>query len=930
MKGDEDIVALRCYIEHKQDYEPVNKANDGWNHLDKSDRSLRDAANDSMVLVLDAETTADQYQNLLFGSCGIWINGCRWKFFLFHADDLPKDKVDIIKGQAAKINATVMSRTDFVERVFFQYAYHVRAKIIGFNLKFDLSTLAISYGEARKPKFHNGFSLKLSPYPVRPRVWIRTLNSKAAFTEFAPPLKSKKSERKLFRHFRGCFIDLRTVTFALTNKSHTLESALKAFGCQMRKLSTEEHGKLTPEYVKYNVNDTLSTHELFEKVVEWYSHYNLKKGLNQLYSPASIGKAYLDEMGVTPFLDKNSKFPPQLLGYVMTSYYGGRTETRIRKQATKVCYLDFASMYPSVYVLLDIDAFLKAEKITYNDTTKQTKEFVASITLDNIVEKKIWSCLHTLCKVRPEDDIFPFRSLYGDKNAYNIGLNYVTATDGSSAWYTLADVIASKLLTGKTPKIIRAITFCPQGRQRGLRAINIVGGIVVRPEDDFIQKLIVERLRMKKDSKSLASQKRSQADQLQTDLKIIANSSSYGIYIEMNTEEGNDHVLVHGINPFDANVNRIETQGRAFNPIMGTFIPAGARLILAAVEAVMVKNCGHFVYCDTDGVFISPQHATLVQDFFRPLNPFGIGGDVFKIEEDDHDRPLDDVWLYAISSKRYVLYDRDEKTGQIKIRKYSSHGLGHMQGINEELWWQDILQLHYHPEYKAKVLDKYKERFAVARLTVNDYRTFSRFKNYNKNQPLKKQLKPFSFMTVGVGCQIDEETGKPVIPTVPYIAPNSMQFQDVPYMPFFNYKTGRRYSENTEFYWQPLSDTFEQFVNHSESKFDGDIGELCRKCVRFSAQSIHYIGKETNELEESEVIGADLDNYTEYAQQLDNIGGWKECILNALPRDVRPYGITANHLWYIKRTVHKGEFRKLKSKTISQLIEFIRVKHWQH
>ena len=46
--------------------------------------------------------------------------------------------------------------------------------------------------------------------------------------------------------------------------------------------------------------------------------------------------------------------PDEVLGYSMTAYYGGRTECRIRGVELPVRYVDFASMYPTVFVLLDL------------------------------------------------------------------------------------------------------------------------------------------------------------------------------------------------------------------------------------------------------------------------------------------------------------------------------------------------------------------------------------------------------------------------------------------------------------------------------------------------------------------------------------------------------------------------------------------------
>jgi len=55
-------------------------------------------------------------------------------------------------------------------------------------------------------------------------------------------------------------------------------------------------------------------------------------------------------------------------------------------------------------------------------------------------------------------------------------------------------------------------------------------------------------------------------------------------------------------------------------------------------------------------------------NFFKPLNTYSLDvDDMFKIEKDDNDEPLDNVMFYGISEKRYRLFDINE--GKINIRK---------------------------------------------------------------------------------------------------------------------------------------------------------------------------------------------------------------------------------------------------------------------
>jgi hypothetical protein len=76
--------------------------------------------NRSVVLVLNTETTVDQYQNLLFGSCGKWINGVSSEFYIFYNEGIVKEKdIEIITSFAVKHKYKVLTRKQFVENVFY-------------------------------------------------------------------------------------------------------------------------------------------------------------------------------------------------------------------------------------------------------------------------------------------------------------------------------------------------------------------------------------------------------------------------------------------------------------------------------------------------------------------------------------------------------------------------------------------------------------------------------------------------------------------------------------------------------------------------------------------------------------------------------------------------------------------------------------------
>jgi hypothetical protein len=60
---------------------------------------------------------------------------------------------------------------------------------------------------------------------------------------------------------------------------------------------------------------------------------------------------------------------------------------------------------------------------------------------------------------------------------------------------TIPDLIASKILTGKTPRILQALRFDPRGRTPDLQRVNLLGEVPISPEEDFFRAVIEQRKR---------------------------------------------------------------------------------------------------------------------------------------------------------------------------------------------------------------------------------------------------------------------------------------------------------------------------------------------------------------------------------------------------------------------------------------------------
>src|SRR5882762_4158525 len=210
------------------------------------------------ALVWDTETTLDLEQTLNFG---VWrfcqLQGTEYVAVqegIFYRDGLASKDIRKILAYKQKhladglVNGadpelTVLSRAEFVERVFWE-SVRAGALIVGFNLSFDISRIAVRWTAAR----NGGFSFVLSQLNKkqvenqhRPRIRIAPLNGVAEQIELTAVYR--KNEQQRWR--RGRFLDLHTLAFALTDNSYSLASAIKAFGSQPEKMEHEPTGRVT-------------------------------------------------------------------------------------------------------------------------------------------------------------------------------------------------------------------------------------------------------------------------------------------------------------------------------------------------------------------------------------------------------------------------------------------------------------------------------------------------------------------------------------------------------------------------------------------------------------------------------------------------------------------------------------------------------------
>jgi hypothetical protein len=748
---------------------------------------------DGMVLVFDCETVDHR---LKFGALEIYQRRRLKTRAVFYRDDLPEadpEGHEQLKEICRAADVRLVNREWFFQNAIWP-ARKYGWTIAGFNIAYDLSRIADSVEPATKTarlgaRFCNGFAFKKglvgTKKDVPPPVFCR--------------IKRDDRHHVRFDMKRAVVLDPATAAFAYTDRNHSLESACHAFGVPFEQRPGAHSGEITPENVAGCLYDVAKTSELLWAIDAEHSRHPIDLHLSRAQSGASIAKAYLDALGVRSRLEVQPAFPKTYLGTSAQGYYGGRVEARIVKTPLPCVYLDFLSMYPTVFALLGlwfkhvIPAKLEVEEMAPAEIEALLDRLRKHT--DDLFDPATWKELDFFALVEPNGASLPARAVIADsrrrahdkmppaddQRAANAVVTIGPVESERPLWWAAPD-LAAAAIGGSEPRIVRAWRLRPHGTQEGLQRLALRGADAFEPEREDLFAGFVE-LRRRKSSDALDDERRS------TGYKVIANSGAYGVFAETNPidvdtgEAGRKprRVTVYAETTFESEVDRPERPGRFNFFPTASLVTAGARFMLALAQQYVEQAGGELAYCDTDGAaVVATKHGGFVpceggpcrladgtravralswtqvdaiRERFTALNPYdreAVPGTILKLEDenftDERREERCELYCYAVSEKLYALFTLDER-GEPVIRKYSSHVLGQYRspllgdrhGWIIDAWNREIraaLGLHVEPF-------AWEQYPAISQLTLT---TWNVFEPYRKND----RLRPFDFLAVGV------------------------------------------------------------------------------------------------------------------------------------------------------------------------------------
>jgi hypothetical protein len=522
------------------------------------------------------------------------------------------------------------------------------------------------------------------------------------------------------------------------------------------------------------------------------------------FSPATIAKAYLDAMGITPLMRRCSDVPDWVHAAAMEAFYGARAECRIRKVPVPVALVDFTSMYATVDTLMGLFDLLTAERIDVDtEATADVQQLLDTITEEDCFNQDRWRDFVGLVQFQPDGQVLPVRADYQPRLtgnhvldqdetltgvSYGIGVNPFTASQ--PLWYTIPDAIAATLHAGRAPQILQAIRLRPAGgKLDSLRPVRLRGEVLIDPsKEDFFARVVEQRQTSKARTQDHTEDCACQDCTTAAFLKVLASAGSYGIFAEIIRHEvpnsRNETVTVHlpdGTNQ-DVKPNAVEEPGRYCFPAVAACLTGAARLMLTLLERQVTAVGGSYAFCDTDSLAIvatedgalipcpggphrtdddesavlalSSHQVTTIRNRFESLNPYAAGvlpDGLLKLEQT--------AQCLVISAKPYALFhiDPDAPLGfVIDPEKHSQHGLGHLlnptnpdsdgRGWVRQFWVVLIAEALGLP---TPVLD-WLERPAIGQFTLSTPGQLAVFHSYNTDQPYQEQVKPYNFLNTAI------------------------------------------------------------------------------------------------------------------------------------------------------------------------------------
>jgi hypothetical protein len=288
------------------------------------------------------------------------------------------------------------------------------ALIVAHDPPREISRIAIKWNKSAKAR--RGFSFyfrmfrdprtgKIRPSGYEPGISIESLDAAKAIDR---PIKYKfhdrdaeqEEEDKKFSNVH--ILDLKTLTSVLTGEVYSFQSACEIFGAPASR-QRKPYSRVTKPALERLLKDVSAELELLNRLNREFERHPVDLPPDRCYSPATLAKSYLSEMGIRPPQEK-FKLPERINGIAAQASAGGRAECMIRQTPLPVTYVDFHAQFPSVSKLLDCREISRAESLEFPDFTAGARRMVERVELEDCFRGLVPAKLYSQMRVDPRRD----------------------------------------------------------------------------------------------------------------------------------------------------------------------------------------------------------------------------------------------------------------------------------------------------------------------------------------------------------------------------------------------------------------------------------------------------------------------------------------------------------------------------------------------
>ena len=296
------------------------------------------------MLIFDCETTTDVGQKLRFGvfqERGLNYrdlverkrrNGRitredmdeqRSEGMFYNPATCSETEIETMRAHAEKHGLRFLTLEKFLYTVFYRSYYYKRWRkgdpaltlpmlVIGHNLPFDLGAISSSAAPSIGQNY-GGLTLKLAE--KRPSIVIKKLG-------FAKHLFAAHQGWNKRRNLQ--FVDTMQLGRALLGPGNSsIDKMLAKLNIDDEAKGEADHeGPITDAYIEYCRSDVRATWRIFVELRTLYRKHGRTRAIDRIYSEASLGKAYLEDFGIKPFLQQNPGFDRRMIGPFMEALYG--------------------------------------------------------------------------------------------------------------------------------------------------------------------------------------------------------------------------------------------------------------------------------------------------------------------------------------------------------------------------------------------------------------------------------------------------------------------------------------------------------------------------------------------------------------------------------------------------------------------------------